>query len=67
MADAPTPTKRPPAQVFNFVQVSHTPGEFFFVLGQRQAAQTTAPAYVEVQMISHVVTTPQKCCALVQR
>ncbi len=66
MADPQIPPQRPPAQFFNIMQVSHTPREFFFVLGQSHGSQVPDQGYVEVQMISHVVTTPQHAKAMLQ-
>ena len=66
MADPQIPPQRPPAQFFNIMQVSHTPREFFFVFGQSPGSQTPDQGYVEVQMISHAVTTPQHAKAMLK-
>ena len=67
MADQQIPSQRPPAQFFNIMQVSHTPREFFFILGQSQGSQAPDQGYVEVQVISNVVTTPQHGLAVLPR
>ena len=58
--DENTP-KQPPAQFFNVFQVSHTPREFFFMLGQGGGSQSP-----EAQLIAHVVTTPQHTKAIMR-
>ncbi len=61
MANDENIPKQPPAQFFNVLRVSHTPREFFFMLGQGGGSQSP-----EAQLIAHVVTTPQHTKAIMQ-
>ncbi len=61
MATDENTQKQPPALFFNVFQVSHTPREFFFMLGQGGGSQSP-----EAQLIARVVTTPQHTKAILR-